>query len=535
MRRYGLEYDDESSTATGRSRIVQVTECGTNEISCLAPLEFTWTDEDVGALLGDDVPDQEKMIYSPIYPSDTDRGLYDPYSKIFGDFDGDGRLDIVYHTDRNDYTPTLKVTPCYGRDGDSECLDTYLTDWGASSESRVHNGLPGDFNGDGLTDILWYHSDAQGRTSDPAQPTADHRALWLGRADRSFTEDPNPGGLNFQSTMFKRAALVGDFNGDGISDVLWYRADDALRIQPGSEGQEVDVWYGSPTETPNGSYFVVQAGAYPPDQAGLAGYRATPGDFNGDGLTDILWWHAKADTEKFGWLVDGRSDEGADDALKVVWYSTAAGFVSSQLGLDVDDPSMNPNDVAAGHSVPRPADFNGDGLTDVLWYRTSSVEHHTANTEGGAKRWLWLSKGGSSGAFRVISNVDNKDGTWKDSKVAVGDINSDGLADIVLTTDNEEGPDSVLWLSRGDGSFNDAYFPSTDLLVDGSFIADFQGDGISEVELGPESTAILRVMSGELPDLMKSVTDGLGANRQRRVRCNERGNYVLQGPPAPPG
>ena len=69
------------------------------------------------------------------------------------------------------------------------------------------------------------------------------------------------------------AALSGDFNGDGTSDILWYNptthAVDIWKID--SNGQ----WAGS-----------VDVGTHP------AGYTpALAGDFNGDGTSDVLWYN----------------------------------------------------------------------------------------------------------------------------------------------------------------------------------------------------------------------------------------------------
>jgi FG-GAP-like repeat len=61
----------------------------------------------------------------------------------------------------------------------------------------------GDFNGDGMADILW-------------RDTTGDVAIWLmnGATVSTF------GGLGNVPTTYS-IALVGDYNGDGMSDLLW--------------------------------------------------------------------------------------------------------------------------------------------------------------------------------------------------------------------------------------------------------------------------------------------------------------------------
>jgi hypothetical protein len=66
----------------------------------------------------------------------------------------------------------------------------------------------GDFNGDGMVDILWHHA-ITGWTS-----------IWImnGATKSSYGSPGKVGDLNWQIKS------VGDFNGDGKADILWQHA-----------------------------------------------------------------------------------------------------------------------------------------------------------------------------------------------------------------------------------------------------------------------------------------------------------------------
>lgn len=115
-----------------------------------------------------------------------------------GDFNGDGRDDVLWQSD-----------------------DGSVTDWLAQSNGAfVGNHLninpgaewqvvaTGDFNGDGRDDILWRNRD--GSVTD-----------WIAQPDGTFVGnhlDINPG-------KSWHVVDVGDYNGDGRDDLLWQNDD----------------------------------------------------------------------------------------------------------------------------------------------------------------------------------------------------------------------------------------------------------------------------------------------------------------------
>lgn len=71
----------------------------------------------------------------------------------------------------------------------------------------------GDFNGDGRTDILWRNDD--GRLTD-----------WLGATNGGFYD--NVQNANETVPTAWQVASIGDFKGDGRDDILWRNADGRL-------------------------------------------------------------------------------------------------------------------------------------------------------------------------------------------------------------------------------------------------------------------------------------------------------------------
>src|SRR5215510_11633388 len=182
-----------------------------------------------------------------------------------------------------------------------------------------------------------------------------------------------------------RVVGVGDFNGDGFADFLWFNTDTGA----------LDVWL------LDGQGNVL---AFPGLSAGC-GFGCSPpwrvvgaGDFNGDGFADVLWFNT--DTGALDvWLLDGQSNVIAFPGL------------SAGCGSGCSPPWRV---VGAG-------DFNGDGFADVLWF----------NTDTGALD-VWLLDGQSNViAFPGLSAGCGSGCSPPWRVVGVGDFNGDGFADVL--------------------------------------------------------------------------------------------------------
>jgi hypothetical protein len=205
---------------------------------------------------------------------------------------------------------------------------------GGGIDIRLQHNAHNDFNGDGLSDVLWRNDDGTMRD-------------WLGQANGSFVG--NVANLNITVANDWHVAGTGDFNGDGRDDILW-RSDDGT----------VRDWLGQS----NGAFVgnVANLNITVPNDWHIVG----TGDFNGDGRSDILW-------------------RGSDGTVRD-WLGQANGaFVGNVANLNTAVPT-DWHIVGIG-------DFNGDAIDDIMW----------RGSDGTVRDWL----GQANGAF--VGNVANLD------------------------------------------------------------------------------------------------------------------------------
>ena len=137
----------------------------------------------------------------------------------------------------------------------------------------------------------------------------------------------------------------------------------------------------------------------------------------------------------------------ANDGEIVGWYTGADGHSHGFVG------------TANTHAAP--ADFNGDGKSDILWY----------NTNGDTYLWNSTSSGGFTGQDFGVVNT-----SWQITET--GHFSADGLSDILWRNTNG---DTYLWNSTGSGGFTgeDIGVVNTSWQIAG--VGDFSGDGRSDI------------------------------------------------------
>ena len=269
-------------------------------------------------------------------------------------------------------------------------------------------GHAGDFNGDGKADVLWL--DNSGTVTD-----------WLGTANGVLAGNYTNSALNVPAGW--SVAGVGDFNGDGRSDVLWRN----------SAGTVTD-WLG----TAKGGFVgnLQNAG----DTVASTWEIVGTGDFNGDGKSDVLWRDVN------GTVTD--------------WLGTATGGFLGNLANAHDSLPSSWHVIGTG-------DFNGDGKDDILW----------RNDGGTVTEWLGTASGGFVGNW--ANSNQNLPLNWQ--VAGIGDFNGDGISDLLWRDSNGTVTD---WLGTASGAFTGNYANSAAILGTSwqiSSIGDFNGDGKDDI------------------------------------------------------
>lgn len=221
--------------------------------------------------------------------------------------------------------------------------------------------------------------------------------------------------------------IVGDFNGDGASDVLVYK--------PGAGGDLLEY----------GTGFGVVRGP----SVSIAGtYTPAVGDFNGDGKTDVLWY----DPAHPGWH-------------SPMWLGATNGFTNTQL---FNPPSPNAIDVY----TPVVGDFNADGRDDIVWANIGPG--HNGATHG-SRAWYGNASGNFTAGTSPIPTVPCR--TPVACTVLANDFNDDGLDNLLFYRSG--GAADKLVLSTGSGFTNGMHISVSGLYE--PFSGDFDGDGHGDV------------------------------------------------------
>jgi uncharacterized protein (TIGR03437 family) len=236
---------------------------------------------------------------------------------------------------------------------------------------------------------------------------------------------------------------VGDFNGDGKLDVATVTSPSAQ--QPGGSS----VWLGRGDGTFTRSSTLT-----------IPGVSVVAADFNGDGLTDLAIGH------------------GPSPAVSVL-LSRGDGTFESPIEYPVSGVQQT--------ALLAAADFNQDGFVDLAVVAATDYDVQVRTR-------VSLLIGRGDGTFlRPAGWVDGSDARDDPPQgIATGDLNGDGIPDLVLQDAFGYGPyrcSITTFLSNGDGTFqapghwlcSNTSQVSANGRPAGLAIADFTGDGKADI------------------------------------------------------
>jgi hypothetical protein len=375
----------------------------------------------------------------------------------FGDFNGDGRTDVItFESNGGMYVWTAQA--------DANGGFSNFSQWGtfnpANGTSRFRLA---DFNADGRTDVLLFDS--------TVSAGKNYFRVWL--APQSGTQFvDHTGAVDFDGMVSSdgwngsSVALdwyhVADVTGDGRSEVI------------SIESSGIYVWRAK--QTNDGFLTFAQYGT----NIGTSDPRRYRiGFFDDDNRADLFAFDPN--------YISGRN-------YFRVWLAPEVGtqFVDSTGAVDLD--GMVSTDGWNGSSVELDryflGDVNGDKLTDVV------------SIESNGRMYVWRAKDSHDG-FHTFGNWGSHTGSNVAGRYRLGDFNRDGLMDVLSFESTKE---LKVALSNGSGFGTQSVwgFSTDDFALGQRFhLGDFDGDSRTDV-LSIQTDGAFRVWSSP---------DSIGAER----------------------
>lgn len=388
-------------------------------------------------------------------PQESDDG-----SKIFGDFNGDGILDLCnVNMDANDFTVYLSnIIYRSSNQISNTSLQKVVTS--PHGDRRIDLTTTGDFNGDGKSDIIYV--------------SKDNNNWWFTFYKSNGTSFSLVSELNIQKDDVD-AVIAADFNGSGVDQLLIrYKIDNRWKLELFSLLNETNNQIGNTFSSISyvldnvicnngieGKLFVVNLDndsksdiLHIHDRGNNSGYEneiflydfynagsnyeintkvinniidkdwpLKLGDFNGDGLTDILYFDKNDHFIPFG--------------SKGKWkirYCIEHDFTSENEAPPFQYPNTDP-DVSNFANNFFVGDYNGDGKSDIIEYyfnnniSTYDVFYSTGNNEYYKE----------SNSFPQSSPFNNAQ-----INVVSADFSADGNDDLYIWWANNIGKDKVI-------------------------------------------------------------------------------------------
>lgn len=315
----------------------------------------------------------------------------------------------------------------------------------------------GDIDGDGHMDLIIGDSDADPDGVNPWDG-AGHAWLLRGPFSGNLSYEPDTpaivGGDRWDG--FGAAVVgLGDYDGDGF--------DDFAVGAPGA--RDAYIFSGGTTTVPTLDDALTTISARSSDFS-LGSSLAAIGDYNNDGLADLL--------------VSGQYNDAA-----YVVLGPHSGAVSTSRA---DAQLVGPGDNAIGDAIDSAGDFDGDGTSDIVVGSVNDSTGRVCVAEGGL-----LGTQSLDDAITCLTGPELRSYFGTDVR-GVGDVNLDGLDDILVLSEGDTGDRrSAYIVFGGTDSFTTVDRVDTlRLLADFRSIAyagDFNNDGDPDLALGVVSSS----------------------------------------------
>lgn len=231
-------------------------------------------------------------------------------------------------------------------------------------------------------------------------------------------------GINLTLTVEKATATRGDFDGNGISDILFQNLADSANPLGAWMNADKTQWNGALGPAPKSDWTVY--GAY---------------DFTGSGVCDIMFRSKRADTQ----YAVGYYEDGDVTQFRTMGWGVTAEWELADVG-----------------------DFNGSGRADILWKNSSNG--YLGLWMDGTDQWVAL----------PASNLGSGQ-----SLIGMGDVNGDGKDDILINSNGVLGYWDITGILDGTSSTPEwnAFGIHVGNEWDAFGCADFDGNGKADIVL----------------------------------------------------
>ncbi len=329
------------------------------------------------------------------------------YTTVQGDFNGDGRTDLatISQAGQGGWSQWIAMELA----GDSGFVSTT---WNATAPTHMRNGggtpadymvIPGDYNGDGKTDLAVISPRGQGGWGEWIAIELSTGAGFISATWSATTPIHMRNGVATSTYQ----VFPGDFNGDGKTDLATLSAD-AI----GGWGQWIAVELSTGAGFTSGTWSAATP-VHMRNGGSAKQYLVLPGDYNGDGKTDLATLSQEGQGGWGQWIA--------------VELSTGSGFASQTWASATPGHMRNGGGSAADYTVV-PGDYNGDGKTDLatlsqsrpgVWSTSIVVD---LSVGSGFNTLAW--------ATDLPVHLHYGGGAPKDYTIIPGDFNGDGRSDL---------------------------------------------------------------------------------------------------------